>query len=232
MVRFALILSAVLFAACNQQPKLKLLFIGDSITSQGGYVVELDRMLKNVAPGTFEVTSAGRNSETITGLTEEGHPGPRPFLFDRLDSLLDKHQPDFAFFWFGINCGAYQPLAADTRERYQNGLKRIVKSCHERDIHPVLITPPPLALKHQLLVTTNQSFSWKNPYPAYDQEVLEEFRRCVRAMTAQNVTVLDGTTELKLHLEKAYGIDPIHPTPLGHQLIAKSLFEQLTFLPL
>ncbi|RED95252.1 SGNH/GDSL hydrolase family protein [Marinoscillum furvescens] len=231
MARGIGLILVVLVAACAQQRQVKLLFIGDSVTRDGGYVVALDHMLQEVAPKRFEVIPAGRNSETITGLTEEGHPGPRPYLFDRLDSLLEQHQPDIAFFYFGINCGIYQPYSQDTQERYRRGLERIVSACQSRAIHPVLITPPPLVRRIDS-IEEQQPYSWKNPYPGYDQEVLEGFRQSVKAMTSKEVTVLDGTTALKTHTEQAYAKDPIHPTALGHELLAKSLFEQLTFLPL
>src|SRR3954469_19689207 len=66
----------------------RVVFLGDSITQAGGYVGLVDYYFQRLHPEkTFDVLGLGLASETLSGLSEEGHAGgkfPRPCLFERL----------------------------------------------------------------------------------------------------------------------------------------------------
>lgn len=84
--------------------------IGDSVTSAGknGYVEALQAYFdKNHPDLELTFVNLGLSGETITGLTEETHPGPRAFLFNRLETILDATKADIYLFSYGINCGIY-----------------------------------------------------------------------------------------------------------------------------
>ena len=52
-------------------------------------------------------------SETVSGLSENGHAGgkfPRPDLLERLDQVLRISRPDVVIACYGMNCGIYQPF--------------------------------------------------------------------------------------------------------------------------
>ena len=68
-------------------------YLDDSVTNAGGRgFVELLQELANENHPDLNLTllNWGKNSETITGLTEVGHLGPPPYLFDRIDGLLER----------------------------------------------------------------------------------------------------------------------------------------------
>jgi pimeloyl-ACP methyl ester carboxylesterase len=92
----------------------RIVFLGNSITYAGHYVVFFDTWLctRNLKSSPT-VINVGLPSETVSGLSEEGHAGgrfPRPDLAERLTRVLDVTQPDLVFACYGINCGIYQPL--------------------------------------------------------------------------------------------------------------------------
>src|SRR5687768_16044307 len=66
----------------------RVLFLGDSITASGRYVAALDAWLSAVhREQRPELLNAGLPSETVSGLSEDGHAGgkfPRPDLVERL----------------------------------------------------------------------------------------------------------------------------------------------------
>src|SRR5258708_40308174 len=75
----------------------RILFLGDSITYGGQYVDRFETFLFTQYPGEkFEVINCGLPSETVSGLSEEGHAGgkfPRPDLHERLGRVLEKEKP-------------------------------------------------------------------------------------------------------------------------------------------
>ena len=77
----------------------RILFVGDSITAQGGFVQEIEKFVSSERPElNLELINAGLSSETVSGLSEPIHDPPRPLLFDRLDQILAEHKADWFFF--------------------------------------------------------------------------------------------------------------------------------------
>src|SRR5205085_2661267 len=72
----------------------RILFLGDSITYAGQYVEDIEAYYVTRFPGRhFEFINVGLSSETVSGLSEEGHAGgkyPRPDLHERLGRILAK----------------------------------------------------------------------------------------------------------------------------------------------
>ena len=124
----------------------RIVFLGDSITFQGDMVVNTELWLKKLYPNkVFEIINVGLPSETITGLSEAGHAKgtfPRPYVHDRLISVLDKTQPDLIIAMYGINCGIYQSFNDKKDKRFQQGYLALNKAINERNIPAVYITPP------------------------------------------------------------------------------------------
>ena len=70
-----------------------VLFLGDSITHAGWYVNDIETyfVTRRLAPGVAFI-NAGVSSETVSGLSEEGHANgqfPRPDLRTRLSRTLE-----------------------------------------------------------------------------------------------------------------------------------------------
>ncbi len=132
------------------KPKLseanRVLFLGDSITYQGDMIVNIELWLKNLYPNKrFELINIGLPSETITGLSEDGHANgefPRPYLHDRLNRILEKVQPDLIISMYGINCGIYQSFSNQHDMLFQHGYLTLHKAISALNIPTLYITPP------------------------------------------------------------------------------------------
>src|SRR5436190_11862860 len=125
----------------------RVVFLGDSITQAGGYVAFITYYLERLHPDKdFDVLGLGLASETLSGLTEEGHAGgkfPRPCLFERLGRLLDKAKPEVVFACYGINDGIYLPLDTDRSAAFQKGVRKLIEQCRGAGVKRLfLITPP------------------------------------------------------------------------------------------
>lgn len=217
-------------AVFANKPPRKVLFVGDSITQAGGYIRHLNKLFNDQGrTGEFELINGGLSSETITGLTEKIHPGPRPYLFDRLDQLLDEHRPDVAYFCYGINCGIYNPPAEETFKRYREGIAQIITKCQSRKIAIRLVAPTPLVLsarqKEDLLQSPQESYSYKSPYPRYNEEVILPFIDILKSFETKKISFIDIYHPLLEVADQAYGKDPIHPNDFGHEVIASVLMR-------
>ena len=235
----ALALIAGSLKGCTGSPRFRLTqnqvigCFGDSITAMNdGYVQMLQSDYDNRHPDLgIRFLNFGKSSETVTGLTEKVHPGPRPYLFERLDSELEKETIDVAFFCYGINCGIYGQPSQELFDSFKIGVYTFLEKMRTRQIEVVLLTPPPLALDvvEKLHADTNDKpYGYLNPYPDYDKEVLQEFKRIV--MNIDHPSLLDKIdihTPLFENRARCYDADPIHPNAVGHRLITRTIIEKL-----
>ena len=81
-ILFLLVVCSNLSASAEQPRKIRsgetVLFLGDSITHSGGYIVELEARLRSLHPDKeFTLINLGLPSETCSGLSEPAHPFPR-----------------------------------------------------------------------------------------------------------------------------------------------------------
>ncbi|MDG2012488.1 MAG: GDSL-type esterase/lipase family protein, partial [Pirellulaceae bacterium] len=124
----------------------RVVFLGDSITYSGGYVARLDAWLEmqNLDPKP-ELLNLGLPSETVSGLSEQGHAGgrfPRPDLAERLDRVLQQTEPDLIIACYGINCGIYQDFDEQRFQKYQQGIQNLVAQAQACEAQLILLTPP------------------------------------------------------------------------------------------
>ncbi len=207
---------------------------GDSITAMGnGYVQMLQTEYDSLYPDLkLRFLNYGKSSETVTGLTEEIHPGPRPYLFERLDVELDKEPIDIATFCYGINCGIYGKPSQELFDSFKIGVYTFLEKIKRHQVKAILLTPPPLALDVvQKLSPDNDSqpYGYLNPYPEYDKEVLQEFKRIVMNIDHPScMAKIDIRTPLYEKRANCYDEDPIHPNTEGHRLIAKTVRESIS----
>ncbi|MGC4004022.1 MAG: SGNH/GDSL hydrolase family protein [Pirellulales bacterium] len=203
----------------------RILFLGDSITAAGGYVVDFETWhVKRRDPGQLPVLNMGLASETVSGLSEEGHAGgqfPRPDLFERLERMLDTAKPDLVFACYGMNCGIYQPFDEDRFEKYRVGITLLKKTVEKDGAKLILITPPFYdSLKH-----SDKDF--------YDG-VLSKYTDWLNERAAK-----DGWLVIDLHTAMAHEVaerrktdpkftfagDGVHPNADGHWFIATRIFQ-------
>ncbi len=213
--------------AANDTPPLELLkdaqrilFLGDSITAAGQYVGDFDAWL-TANQIDRRVIDGGLPSETVSGLSEDGHAGgafPRPDLFERLDRVLAATRPNLVFACYGINCGIYQPWDAGRFERYQAGMTRLKSRVEAVGSRFVAMTPP---------FYDDQ----RAPRPFSYNAVLDRYSDWLVGQRAAGWLVIDLHGPMRNDVLKrrdanpqfTYQPDGVHPNEAGHWFIARQL---------
>lgn len=206
-----------------------ILFLGNSITYGGRYVDYIETAFILQEQGhEIRVMDLGLSSETLSCLSEEDHPFPRPCVLGRLEACLDSIRPDQVVACYGMNCGIYHPLDSGRFSAFRQGIETLVQSCRQRGISLTLLTPPPFAstLVQEFPTPDSLGYSYKAPYPQYDA-VLRSYADWMLGLeeTAQ-FQVIDIRTPLLDHLNRSYTAkDVIHPNATGHALIAETILD-------
>ncbi len=185
----------------------------------------------------------GLSSETVSGLSEEAHPFPRPNLHERLDRALARTKPHWVVLGYGMNDGIYQPFSEERFTAFQTGLIDAVEKCTQAGARIILLTPAyfdrqTATKRGSVAHETDSDFAFNKAYPHYQEEVLSRYANWalthdfgpsvkyrVDIQTALR-TWVDG--ERKKDGNFTYG-DGIHPTALGHLIIAKAILKQLGY---
>ncbi|MDF9797042.1 lysophospholipase L1-like esterase [Catalinimonas alkaloidigena] len=216
------------FDGKSQELAEKILFLGDSITQAGDYINFIESQLRIAQPqASIEVLNLGLGSETISGLSEDKHPYPRPYLHDRLEDVLNYTQPDLIFACYGINCGIYHPLDARRFEAYQQGIRKLINAAKQIQAELILLTPPTYAIAIDDWIDARNDqhrndYSYAKPYAAYD-DVMRKYAEWI--MSIQEVPTIDIQTPLRQFRSVCYGKDVIHPNQWGHQLMAHTIIR-------
>ena len=225
-----------------------ILFIGDSITYAGHYVdrVDLAYRLQAAKAGTLppDVLNIGLGSETVCGLTEPGHPFPRPNVHSRLKRALARIKPDLVYACYGMNDGIYQPFSEERFECYAEGMRTLVRDVLATGAELVVLTPPPFDAKgrrdnNKPLITAAQ-FAAGLPglYDGYD-DVLARYADFVRSLPTdpkfsdRPLSIIDTRTPLLAatiegrRTNPTYTLTPdgIHPRDTGHAIIAAAILQ-------
>lgn len=201
-----------------------IVFLGDSITFGGGYVADFEAWLltKKLAPAPM-VINVGLPSETVSGLSEEGHADgrfPRPDLAERLDRVLALTKPDLVFACYGINCGIYEPLGEERFRRYREGMERLKQKVEAAGAALVVMTPPSFDDQRK-----------KNPF-SYNA-VLAHYADWLLARRADGWRVVDLHGPMTAELSRRRQADPdftfqpdaVHPNDEGHWFMARQLIR-------
>ena len=201
----------------------RILFLGDSITYAGQYVAYFETCLLGQRKSkTPAVINAGLPSETVSGLSEEGHAGgkfPRPDLAERLERVLKTTQPDLVIACYGINCAIYQPFAEERLAKYQAGMKHLKTLVEKHGGQLILVTPP--------FYDDQQS-----PKAFSYNEVLDRYSQWLVAQRAAGWMVIDLHTSMTRAVQQHRQTDPkftfqrdgVHPNSEGHWAMAQQLF--------
>ena len=220
----------------------RVLFIGDSITQAGQYVALTEAYLWAARPELdLEIINAGLSSETVSGMTEPVHPGPRPDINQRLSRALELVRPDWVVVCYGMNDGIYHPASPEIVEAYRAGLKKVVDRVVAGGAKLILLTPPsfdadaPPVRKRLAEVKADEPYGYSNPYAKYD-ETLVALGAVVKsyAGTAGVDRVIDVHAATDAYLKRvkqakpdyAYG-DGVHPPADGHLAMAIGLLAGL-----
>jgi len=200
----------------------RVVFLGDSNTQAGGYVGFTTYYLERLHPDkTFDVLNLGLASETLSGLSEEGHAGgafPRPCLFERLGRVLDKARPEVVFACYGMNDGIYLPPDKERTAAFQKGVTKLVEQCRAAGVKQVYLVTPPV-----------YDFAPKAGEFNYDA-VLAEYARWETTLKAPDVRVIDLHTAMRKARDaraEPFAKDRVHFGDDGHLLAARTVLAAL-----
>ena len=202
----------------------RVVFLGDSITAAGQYIGMFDAWLvselRDKAP---KVIDCGLPSETVSGLSEDGHAGgsfPRPDLAERLDRVLKAAKPDLVIACYGINCGIYLPFDEGRFAKYQAGMKSLKAAAEKAGAKFVVMTPP-----FYDDMRSPRKFSYN--------EVLDKYSDWLISQRKEGWNVIDlhhpmtksilehRTTDPKFTMQP----DGVHPNEAGHWFVAQSVIR-------
>lgn len=215
----------------------RVMILGDSITNAGTYVSFIDYYLQKHNPDKeYDIISVGLASETVSGLSEKDHPFPRPCVHERLGRALEKIEPDIVAACYGMNDGIYHPQGPDRMAAFREGTLKLVDRCRAAGVDRViLLTPPPFdpqPVRQKLYGEGETNYSYKHPYRGY-AGVLEDYAAWIMGLKCDGVVAIDINTPMTAFLEKKrktdtdfrFSGDGIHPSPLGHLLMARVFLE-------
>lgn len=207
----------------------RILFVGDSITYGGQYVEFVEAAVRMRFPDwTGEILNVGLPSETVSGLSEEGHAGgsfPRPDLHERLDRVLAGVKPDLVFACYGMNDGIYLPLSEERFAAYRRGIQWLREKVQASGAAVVVLTPPVFDPTPEALAAAKHHYD----------DVLTRYSEWLLARRADGWTVLDIHGPMKEHLQTHRQSDPayrlandgVHPGEQGHWLMAQPVLNYL-----
>jgi lysophospholipase L1-like esterase len=204
----------------------RIVFLGDSITQAGDYVVDCECWL--LAHGFHvEVLNLGLASETATDLTPEENAGhlhnygfPRPAVSERLDRALSATKPDLVFACYGMNdAGSLPPDATGTR-RFADAVTRLREAALKAGAKRVVICTPPVFddKGNSKLRTTDENLTrysaWIMSKRRWDRvDIHTPMRRALDEARAKNPAF-------------QFAGDGVHPGREGHWLMAREILTQ------
>lgn len=216
----------------------RILFLGDSITYAGTYIEFIEAALIARLPDRkIEILNIGLPSETVSGLSEEGHANgkfPRPDLHERLDRVLAQSKPDLILACYGMNDGIYFPLAEERFARFREGMIKLHQKAEAIGAKIVHLTPPvfdPVPIKQKVLPAGRNTYP--GPYEGYN-EVLDAYADWLikqRGEQGWNVIDLHGPMKAAMAEKRkadpqfTYARDGIHPNADGHLIMANAVLE-------
>jgi lysophospholipase L1-like esterase len=168
-------------------------------------------------------------SETVSGLSENGHAGgkfPRPDLHERLDRVLRISRPDIVLACYGMNCGIYQPFEAGRLSKFREGSNRLHEKVEGIGAQIVHLTPP----------VYDQRPNKRGPAGSTNYDaVLEQYSKWLISKRQNGWIVIDIHSPMKdsLKLRRAsnpafvFAPDTVHPGHEGHWAICRAVLDDL-----
>jgi len=228
LLRFLGLFAAITCCAADQPifgDAKRVIFLGDSITYAGQYVEFIEAYVRTRDPNsTVELINLGLPSETVSGLSEDGHAGgkfPRPDLHERLDRVLAKARPDLVVACYGMNCGIYLPFDEARFAKYREGLQRLREKCAAAGAKVIHVTPPTFDEK-------------QGGHPGY-ANTLDRYSDWLLGQRKAGWDVVDLHGPMNRHLVGQRAKDPgfylakdgVHCGEVGHWIIAKQILTHL-----
>lgn len=211
----------------------RIVFLGNSITWAGQYVNYIEAYLRVQHPDRqWDFINVGLPSETVSGLSEEGHAGgsfPRPDLHERLKRVLQQTKPDLVFACYGMNDGIYLPLDPQRFARFKEGIQWLHTEVEKTGARLIHLTPPDYD------ELRGKSKGYAAVLDHYTDWLLDK-------RTSARWEVVDIHYPMKKYLQAhrqvdtqfnlqgfALAEDGVHPGETGHWLIARQVLLYLGY---
>ncbi|HTE11450.1 MAG TPA: SGNH/GDSL hydrolase family protein [Chitinophagaceae bacterium] len=208
-----------------------VLFLGNSITYAGNYVIDIEACYTLWhTQQKIDFINLGLPSETVSGLSEDGHAGgrfPRPDLHERLHRILKEIKPDLIFACYGMNDGIYLPFDEDRFQKYKEGINWLHDTLVKTGARVIMLTPP---VYDEL---RGSAKGYANVLDKYADWILHQ-RKTAKWEVADIHYSMKKYLEAHRKLDASFGIDGfalandgVHPGEAGHWLMAKQLLIYL-----
>lgn len=219
------ILFTIVSTLLLQAAPARVAILGDSIAYGGRWPTLVESALRSTP--SFKdavIVNFGLSSETVSGLSENGHAGgkfPRPCLHERLERILQEFQPTHVMACYGMNDGIYLPLDDTRQKAFQDGMVHLKDAVEKRGGTFVAITAPLHDADH----------------PSQDPQRYDAVLDAQAAwlLSQKGWQVIDIRPDLRKAIAEAkrknpgfvFAGDKVHPGPQGHDFIAASIVKQL-----
>jgi lysophospholipase L1-like esterase len=206
----------------------RIVFLGDSITQAGDYVVDCECWL--LAHGfEVEVLNLGLASETATDLTPEENAAHlksfgfgRPFVSERLDRVLAATKPDLLFACYGMNDGGSLPRVRRGTRRFAEAITKLREAATKAGVKRVVLCTPPV-------------FDAKgDAKQKFHEDNLARYTAWLLSERTKGWDVVDIHTPMRRALDEGraknpafkFADDGVHPGREGHWLMAREILTQ------
>lgn len=206
----------------------KVVFLGDSITQAGDYIVDVQCWLFSHGIGNHFI-NLGLGSETATDLTPEENGGhvqayqfPRPAVRERLSRALSLTKPDLLFVCYGMNDAGALPADDAGFKRYTEAMTRLRDDALQSGVRKVVVCTPP--------VHDDKGDSAK----AFHDSTLRRYSSWLLSKRAEGWDIVDFHAPMRRALDRGRAADPAfalaadgtHPGREGHWIMAKQLLRE------
>lgn len=203
----------------------RILFLGDSITHDGKYIEYVETVLIADTDKRYDILGLGLSSETVSGLSEEGHAGgkfPRPDLHERLDRVLATAKPELVLACYGMNCGIYLPLDDGRFQKYKDGIQWLRDKAKAAGVKDVIHLTPPT---YDPVQKKGEASFYNDTLGAYGKWLLDQRAKVWQVVDIHNP--MDAAlAELRKKDPAAFiSKDGVHPGPEGHWLMAQQVLK-------
>ncbi|MDP1559766.1 MAG: GDSL-type esterase/lipase family protein [Pirellulaceae bacterium] len=212
-------LDALVGADSPLQKNERIVFVGDSITMQGGFVELIDQAVRD-KQSELEVKvtrhglNGGRVPDMMAGKTPWGEM--KPFA-----EILSEEKPTVLILYLGINDVMHSPGTSPAE--FEQGLTELVKAAQQTGAVVVLATP---------------AVNGENIDPeSADQQKLDDYAKiCRQVAETQSAALCDLRQAFVEHLQahnpehQHHGIltyDGVHMSDAGNRLIAEQMSEAI-----
>ena len=206
----------------------KVVFLGDSITQAGDYIVDVQCWLFSHGIGNH-IINLGLGSETATDLTPEENAGhvqayqfARPAVSERLGRVLNLTKPDLLFVCYGMNDAGALPADDAGLKRFTEAITRLRNDALKSGVRKVVVCTPPV---HDDKGDASKSFHDAN---------LARYTSWLLSKRNEGWEVVDFHTPMRKALDEgraanpafALAADGTHPGREGHWIMAKQLLQE------